>query len=120
MSSSVAGSVTNHSSLSGLSNDDHKQYLLLSGSRAMTGTFDLGTNSIVNCVDINGFNISSRASVMRLMVLIRCQLVKIRNYEVSDSISLGGISNNLIARADHVHSHGNRGGGSLHALVTIQ
>ena len=36
--------------------------------------------------------------------------------EISDSANAEGASANFV-RADHVHAHGNRGGGSLHALA---
>jgi hypothetical protein len=39
---STSVSVTNHSSLGGLLSDDHTQYLLVDGTRAMTGDLSLG------------------------------------------------------------------------------
>jgi len=42
---------TAHGALSGLSDDDHLQYLLIDGTRAMTGTLDMGTQQINNVVD---------------------------------------------------------------------
>ena len=49
-------SLTNHGSLSSLSNDDHTQYLLVSGTRAMTGNLSLGGNNIgsVGTLDVDG------------------------------------------------------------------
>lgn len=41
----------NHSTLQGLSADDHTQYLLVNGGRAMTGDLDMGTHLINNVVD---------------------------------------------------------------------
>ena len=41
-----------HGSISGLTDDDHTQYLLTSGSRAMTGQLNLGDFSITNCSSI--------------------------------------------------------------------
>lgn len=51
----VSASVFNgdHSNLSGLSNDDHAQYLLVSGLRAMTGNLDMGSHSISNITQLN-------------------------------------------------------------------
>jgi len=40
-----------HGSLIGLTDDDHPQYLLVDGTRAMTGELDMGTNKIVSVVD---------------------------------------------------------------------
>lgn len=42
----ASGGVTDHSALTGHTNDDHKQYLPLTGSRAMTGILKLGSNKI--------------------------------------------------------------------------
>ena len=55
-SSSSSGGVSNHGSLTGLSADDHKQYLLISGSRAMSGNLSLGGNDIgsVGALDVDG------------------------------------------------------------------
>jgi hypothetical protein len=42
----ASGGVTDHGNLTGLDDDDHKQYLAISGSRAMTGILKLGNNRI--------------------------------------------------------------------------
>ena len=59
--SGVAAS-TFHGNLLGLTNDDHPQYLLVSGSRAMEGTLNMSNNNITNVNLINGVNIASHAS----------------------------------------------------------
>lgn len=46
-----AGTATTHGLLSGLGNDDHFQYLLADGTRAMGGALDMGTHQINNVVD---------------------------------------------------------------------
>lgn len=46
-----AGTATTHGLLSGLGNDDHFQYLLADGTRAMSGALDMGTHQINNVVD---------------------------------------------------------------------
>lgn len=43
-----AGGIIAHGALSGLSNDDHPQYVLANGSRSLTGALSLGGNSITN------------------------------------------------------------------------
>jgi len=40
-----------HGALSGLADDDHTQYLLVSGTRAMTGALDMGTFKVTNMAD---------------------------------------------------------------------
>ena len=44
-----------HGSLQGLSSDNHPQYLLVSGSRAMSGNLNMGTNDIgsVGALDVD-------------------------------------------------------------------
>lgn len=59
---SAAASVTSHGDLTGLVNDDHKQYLRTDGARVMSGPLDMGTNAINNAGNINGINIVSHAS----------------------------------------------------------
>ena len=55
-SSSSSGSSKQHGSLTGLGSDHHTQYLLISGTRAMTGNLDMGTNNIgsVGTLDVDG------------------------------------------------------------------
>lgn len=55
-------SVTSHSALSGLLNDDHPQYMLASGVRSMTGNLNMNTNNINNIGTLNGVNITAHAS----------------------------------------------------------
>lgn len=40
-----------HGDLAGLGDDDHTQYLLVSGTRAMTGALDMGTFKVTNMAD---------------------------------------------------------------------
>lgn len=42
------GSAIDHGALAGLSDDDHTQYLLVDGTRAMSGALDMGTNAVTN------------------------------------------------------------------------
>jgi len=44
----LSGSISDHGSLAGLSDDDHPQYLLADGTRAMTADLDTGGFDIVN------------------------------------------------------------------------
>lgn len=48
VSLSGGGGVTDHGALTGLSDDDHTQYLRTDGSRALTGDMSAGTNRITN------------------------------------------------------------------------
>src|SRR5690606_32942061 len=51
-----------HGALTGLSDDDHTQYLLVNGSRAMTGSLDMGTNNITNGGNDDGVDVSSHST----------------------------------------------------------
>lgn len=51
-----------HGNLLGLSADDHTQYLLVDGGRAMAGNLDMGGNSIVSAGTINNVTIQSHAT----------------------------------------------------------
>ncbi len=50
--------VTDHGDLTGLLDDDHAQYLLVDGSRAMTGDLDLGSFSLTNVNLVDGRDVS--------------------------------------------------------------
>ena len=50
--SSSRTAIIDHGDLSGLGNDNHTQYLLISGDRAMTGNLDMGSQSIVSVVNV--------------------------------------------------------------------
>lgn len=51
-----------HGSLLGLTGDDHPQYLLVNGSRAMTSNLNMGGQNINNVNLVDGVDISSHAS----------------------------------------------------------
>jgi hypothetical protein len=51
-----------HANLLGLSADDHTQYLLVNGNRAMSGNLSMGGNAIVSGLTYNGVTIESHAS----------------------------------------------------------
>lgn len=56
------GGVSDHGLLAGLADDDHTQYLLTSGSRAMGGSLDMGANNITNVGTVDGVDVSAHAS----------------------------------------------------------
>lgn len=47
------GSAIDHGALAGLGDDDHTQYLLVDGSRNMSGSLDMGSNAITNASSVN-------------------------------------------------------------------
>jgi hypothetical protein len=115
-STSVSGGITDHASLSGLSNPAaHPQYLLRDGSNVMTGTLDLNTNPIINASLVNGVNVQAHAARHAFngadpFLSTTPQSVGTANVE--------GVDNTHFSRGDHVHAHGNLGGGSTHAAAT--
>lgn len=52
--------ITDHGSLTGLADDDHSQYLLEDGTRAMSGQLDMGAQIITNVGTVDGVDISAR------------------------------------------------------------
>jgi len=52
--------ISDHGNLNGLSDDDHTQYLLVDGTRALTGSLDLGTNPIVNVTDADTQSVTNQ------------------------------------------------------------
>jgi hypothetical protein len=51
-----------HGNLLGLTADDHLQYLLVDGARAMSGNLNMGGNSITSALTINGVTIQTHAT----------------------------------------------------------
>lgn len=60
-SSGVSASA-DHGNLLGLADDDHTQYLLVSGTRAMAGNLNMGSNNITNVGQVNGVIVEAHAS----------------------------------------------------------
>jgi hypothetical protein len=56
------GGVSVHGALAGLSADDHTQYLLVAGTRAMSGNLAMGGNNITGVGTVDGVTVSAHAS----------------------------------------------------------
>jgi hypothetical protein len=91
-----------HGSLSGLGDDDHVQYLLTTGARALTGDLNLGGNSITNVNLVDGVDVSLHAS--RHLPNGADPLTTGTPSSVG-TVNQQGVSNAL-ARQDHVHALG--------------
>lgn len=90
---------TAHSNLSGLGNDDHLQYLLVNGSRAMSSSLDMGTNNITNVGTVNSVTVENHKA--------RHQPGGADAIPTASAVSIAlnnseGVSTSL-ARADHTH-----------------
>jgi hypothetical protein len=171
------GGAVQHATLLGLTNDDHTQYLLASGSRAMTGALNMGTFAITNVGLVDGVTVSAHASrhlptgadplttaaANTITVGAAAAVGTANSFARSDhthaltapaapanvdkSAASAGASTTVaradhkhdittaaavaltdatnaegtatsLARSDHTHAHGNRAGGTLHALVS--
>lgn len=98
-SAAAANSVTDHGNLTGLLDDDHPQYLLVSGTREMTGNLDMGGQNIVDVNLVDGVDVSAHAS--RHLPNGADPLTTGTPSSVSTANS-EGIAN-AFARQDHVH-----------------
>lgn len=106
---------SDHGNLLGLLDNDHPQYLLRNGGNAMTGALDMGGNNIGNVGTVDGVTVSAHAA--RHLPNGADPLTYGTPLETTDSTNVAGTSND-VARGGHAHAHGNRGGGSLHAVAT--
>lgn len=104
-----------HGNLLGLLDDDHPQYLLVTGSRAMSGDLNMGGNAITSVGLVDGVDVSAHAS--RHNPGGSDALSTATAVEITDSTNSEGNATSF-ARSNHGHSHGSRGGGSLHAVAT--
>jgi len=59
ISPSKTGVITAHGDLTGLSNDDHPQYLLTNGSRTLTGNMNIGNYNISNVNTLTATSVTS-------------------------------------------------------------
>jgi hypothetical protein len=109
-----AGTATTHGLLSGLGNDDHFQYLLVDGTRSMSGALNMSTHKITNVTA--GTNPTDAANVSQLLALTANAP---QNVGSSNSIGTGIAA----AKDDHVHqgvhSVAKSGSSQLFGDVTI-
>lgn len=140
-----SGGVSVHSALAGLSADDHTQYLLVSGSRALTGDLSFGAHNITNVGTVDGVTVSSHASrhnpggsdALATGTPVAISVGATPSAGVGSSYALNdhqhgiaagtpstlGTANSAgsassVARSDHVHDHGAQTSGTLHAAAT--
>lgn len=100
--SGVSG-VTVHGDLSGLSADDHAQYLLISGSRAMSGGLNMGSNNITSAGTYNSVTVEGHAA--RHLPNGADSLATAAPVENLDSTTTNAVGiQNSLARSDHAHA----------------
>ncbi|CAB4125145.1 hypothetical protein UFOVP53_68 [uncultured Caudovirales phage] len=103
-----------HGNLTGLSADDHTQYLLVNGTRAMSGNLAMGTNNITGVGTVDGVTVSAHAS--RHLPNGADPLTTGVPSTIAGTNATG--TANAFARQDHVHAHGSQTDGTHHAAVT--
>lgn len=138
------GGVSDHGLLSGLSDDDHSQYLLVNGARGMAGSLDMGSHNIINVSLVDGIYVNNHGSRHNpgqvdaiatdnpITILVGAAINGGSAASVSRSDHQHGIGSatpvtinaanaegtaSTVSRSDHQHAHGNLAGGSTHALV---
>ena len=112
--SSGINAAADHSSLLNLTSDDHRQYLLSDGGRAMSGNLVMGSNSITGVNTINSININSHAS--RHLPFGADGLTTGTPSTINTTNQIG--VQNAFARMDHLHAHGDHLGGTSHATAS--
>lgn len=100
---SGVSATTFHGNLLGLLNDDHTQYLLVNGSRAMSGSLDMGGNQITNVGNVDGVDISAHGSRhLPNGVDPISTAAPLANLTLSTTNAAG--TANSISRSDHSHA----------------
>jgi hypothetical protein len=97
------GGITYHNQLLGLLSDDHTQYLLVNGTRAMTGGLDMGGNSITNVNLVGGIVPSGHASRHLPNGADPLTTSTPSTIDLTNTVNDGGIANSF-ARSDHNHA----------------
>jgi hypothetical protein len=59
---SASGGASVHGNLIGLLSDDHPQYVLTNGGRALTGNLDLNSHAVTNATTVNGVTVEAHAA----------------------------------------------------------
>jgi hypothetical protein len=136
--------VTVHSQLAGLDADDHKQYLLVTGARAMTGNLQMGGHSITGVNTIDSVDITAHAvrhqpggvDAIATAVPVASLFGVVPAEGVAASLARSDHQHGLVTgtpstvgtvnaegtsssgpRLDHVHAHGAQTDGTLHAAA---
>ena len=113
---STSISTNNHSNLINLQADDHKQYLLVDGTRNMSGNLGMGVFNIVTSGLVDGVVVHDHHS--RHIPNSGADPLP-----VDVPVTISALSNSLgvapsFALSDHLHAHGTQTDPTLHALAT--
>jgi hypothetical protein len=94
---------SDHGNLSGLLDDDHPQYLLVNGTRAMSGSLNMGSQTIVSSGTINGVTIQTHGGRHGANSADPTPTAAPTGSLTPTSVNAAGIANTL-ARSDHGHT----------------
>ena len=97
---SSVSSTSSHGDLSGLTADDHPQYLLIAGTRAMTGNLDMGGQNVTSVNLVDGVDVSAHAS--RHLPNGLDSLTTAAPSSVGLANAVG--TDNSFSRSDHIHN----------------
>lgn len=99
---SAVATTGDHGNLLGLLDDDHTQYLLVNGTRAMNGSLNMNSFAITNAASVNGIDISSHASRHLPNGADPITTAAASSLSLSTT-NTTGVANSL-ARSDHTHA----------------
>lgn len=103
------GSTVDHGSLIGLADDDHTQYLLVTGTRAMSGGLNMGGNAITNVGNVDGRDVSADGAALD------AHLINYSNPHAVTTTQIGAVP----TTRQVIAGDGLTGGGALSSDVTI-
>lgn len=102
-SSSTTGGVTDHGALSGLTDDDHTQYIRVDGVRPFTNNQSLGGNNLTSVGNVNGVVVETHASRHLPNGADPLTTAAPLTSLSATTSNTTGIQNSM-ARSDHIHA----------------
>jgi len=96
------GGAVSHGTLLNLSSDDHTQYLLVSGTRAMTGALNMGTFAITSVGTVDGVTVSNHNARHQPGGSDAISTAAAGAIQIGDTAATGTATS--LARSDHTHS----------------
>jgi hypothetical protein len=102
---SAVSAISAHGDLTGLNLDDHAQYLLVSGTRAMSGALNMGSQNITSAGTLNGVTVETHASRHAPGVgADKLTTAAPSSNLTASTTNAEGTSNTSYSRADHSHA----------------
>lgn len=125
----ASSGVSDHGSLTGLSDNDHPQYLLRNGTNSMTADINLGGFTLTNVGSAlpgttTAAPVTQNADQSNAegVSVHKARADHVHNIPTGTPSSIGSSNQqgtaNTFAKSDHIHDHGNQAGGTLHSVAT--